>query len=165
MNDYLNWILAGAFFAYSIFLIYNYIQYGNKIAIQDKQWNTFRTVFLVLGILSMVALTSSGNSASDMARIAATIICAAACMVSRDGIGEEGAGISGRFIQWGRVRSWDYEEEKKSFLLHLTVEPKNPKKKDDYMTKTLEFDLAQKELVLKFMRLNLGRKYTRMKKR
>ena len=57
------------------------------------------------------------------------------------------------------------EEKKKVLAVYFTVESQNEKKPDEYVTKELDFANEDKESVKEFLKLNLHRKYTRMKKR
>ena len=100
-----------------------------------------------------------------MLRICMTVIAVTAYMVVRDGVGEEGLLSAGKFYPWNIVRSYDFEERKNVIAVYFTVESQNEKKPDEYVTKELDFSKEDQETLMKFLKLNLGRKYTRMKKK
>lgn len=134
--------------------------------IQDQQWSTMRILFLVFGLLSFFTLIMNpGNTILDYVRIVVTIIAVTVYMMTRDGIGEDGLVTAGKFYPWADVRGWDYEDRKNVRAIYFTVESQNEKKPDDYVTKELDFAKDDVELLMKFMNMNLSRKYTRMKKR
>ncbi|HAW12837.1 MAG TPA: hypothetical protein DCW34_03960, partial [Erysipelotrichaceae bacterium] len=72
---------------------------------------------------------------------------------------------AGKFYPWEIVRAYDYEERKNVIAVYFTIESQNEKKPDEYVTKELDFSKEDQETLMKFLKLNLGRKYTRMKKK
>lgn len=124
-------------------------------------------MFLVIGVMSFVSflLTNQNTTLWDYLRICMTVIAVTAYMVVRDGVGEEGLLSAGKFYPWNIVRSYDFEERKNVIAVYFTVESQNEKKPDEYVTKELDFSKEDQETLMKFLKLNLGRKYTRMKKK
>jgi len=108
---------------------------------------------------------TSTNTGWDYFRIAATLLAVTAYLAVHDGVGEEGMVSGGKFFPWSEVRSYDYQEQKNHVAVYFTVESQDEKKPDDYTTKELDFSNQDKEVLMKFLKLNLGRKYTRMKKK
>jgi hypothetical protein len=148
-------------------MLVRWMKIHKYIMIQDQQWGYLRIMVLILGILSMITLVTNTatNTAWDYFRIAATLIAVTAFMAVHDGVGEEGMVSGGKFYPWSEVRSYDYKEEKNHTAVYFTVESQNEKKPDEYTTKELDFSNQDKEVLIKFLKLNLGRKYTRMKKK
>ena len=86
-------------------------------------------------------------------------------MIVRDGVGEDGMLSGGKFYPWDQVMAYDYRVEKNIVAVYFMIESTDEKKKDEYTTKELDFSISDKDVLLKFLELNLGRKYTRMKKK
>lgn len=166
MNMYLNIAIASAFTVFGIVMLIRWTRIHKYIMIQDQQWGYLRIMVLILGILSMVSLFSTAtNTVYDYVRIGATLIAVTAFMAVHDGVGEEGMVSGGKFYPWSEVRAYDYRENKNAVAVYFTVESQNEKKPDEYTTKELDFSNQDKEVLLKFLKLNLGRKYTRMKRK
>ena len=167
MNMYLNLVIGVAFTAFGIVMLIRWARIHKYIMIQDQQWGYLRIAVLAMGLLSMLTLllNTANNTAWDYFRIAATLVAVTAYLAVHDGVGEEGMVAGGKFFPWNQVRSWDYREQKNTVAVYFTVESQDEKKPDDYTTKELDFSNQDKEVLMKFLRLNVGRKYTRMKKK
>lgn len=167
MNMYLNIAIAVAFTVFGIVMLIRWARFHKYIMIQDQQWGYLRIMVLILGILSMVSLVvnTGTNTAWDYLRLGATLIAVTAFLAVHDGVGEEGLVAGGKFYPWSEVRSYDYREEKNHTAVFFTIESQKEDKPDDYTTKELDFSNQDKEVLIKFLKLNLGRKYTRMKKK
>lgn len=167
MNMYLNLGIGILFSVFGIVMLIRWIRLHKYIMIQDQQWGYLRIMVLILGLLSMVSLlmNTGTNTAWDYFRIAATLVAVTAFLAVHDGIGEEGLVAAGKFYPWNQVRSYDYTEKKNVVQVFFTVESQNKDKPDDYTTKELDFSNENKDVLMKFLKLNLGRKYTRMKKK
>ena len=167
MNMYLNIVIGIVFTAFGIVMMIRWAKIHKKIMIQDQQWGTLRIMVLILGVLSMLTLVmnTATNSGWDYFRIAATLVAVTAYLAVHDGVGEEGLVAGGKFFPWSDVRSYDYQEQKNHVAVYFPVESQDEKKPDDYTTKELDFSNQDKEVLKKFLTLNLGRKYTRMKKK
>lgn len=167
MNMYLNLVIAIAFTVFGIFMMIRWAKIHKYIMIQDQQWGYLRIMVLILGLLSMITLVvnTQTNTVWDYLRIGATLIAVTAFLAVHDGVGEEGLVAGGKFFPWSEVRSYDYREQKNHVAAYFTVESQNEKKPDEYTTKELDFSNQDKEVLLKFLKMNLGRKYTRMKKK
>lgn len=165
--DIINWIIIAIFGVLSIFMIIRFTKLKGKVIIQDQQWSFVRIMFLILGLLTFLNLLMTTKTATlwDYIRLAVTLIAITVYMMMRDGVGEEGMVSGGKFIPWREVRSYDYEEKKRTVAVYFTVESQDDKKPDNYTTKELDFANEDKENLFKFLKMNLGRKYTRMKKR
>lgn len=167
LNLILNVAISVIFAILSVVMFLRWNKWKGKVIIQDQQWSTVRIMFLAIGLLSFVSflMTNQNTTLWDYLRICTTIIAVTAYMMIRDGVGEEGLLSGGKFYKWNIVRSWDYEERKNVIAVYFTVESQNEKKPDEYVTKELDFSKEDKDTVLKFLDLNLSRKYTRMKKK
>ena len=167
LNMILNVAISVIFAVLSVIMLFRWNKWRGKVIIQDQQWSTVRILFLAIGVMSFISfLTTNQNTTYwDYIRIVMTIIAVTAYMTVRDGVGEEGLLSAGKFYPWNIVRSYDYEERKKVIAVYFTVESQNEKKPDEYVTKELDFSVEDKETLMKFLKLNLGRKYTRMKKK
>ena len=167
LNMILNVAISVIFVVLSVIMLFRWNKWRGKVIIQDQQWSTVRILFLAIGVMSFISfLTTNQNTTYwDYIRIVMTIIAVTAYMTVRDGVGEEGLLSAGKFYPWNIVRSYDYEERKKVIAVYFTVESQNEKKPDEYVTKELDFSVEDKDTLMKFLKLNLGRKYTRMKKK
>lgn len=167
LNMILNVAISVIFAVLSVIMLFRWNKWRGKVIIQDQQWSTVRILFLAIGVMSFISfLTTNQNTTYwDYIRIVMTIIAVTAYMTVRDGVGEEGLLSAGKFYPWNIVRSYDYEERKKVIAVYFTVESQNEKKPDEYVTKELDFSVEDKDTLMKFLKLNLGRKYTRMKKK
>ena len=167
LNMILNVAISVIFAVLSVIMLFRWNKWRGKVIIQDQQWSTVRILFLAIGVMSFISfLTTNQNTTYwDYIRIVMTIIAVTAYMTVRDGVGEEGLLSAGKFYPWNIVRSYDYEEHKKVIAVYFTVESQNEKKPDEYVTKELDFSVEDKDTLMKFLKLNLGRKYTRMKKK
>ena len=167
LNMILNVAISVIFAVLSVIMLFRWNKWRGKVIIQDQQWSTVRILFLAIGVMSFISfLTTNQNTTYwDYIRIVMTIIAVTAYMTVRDGVGEEGLLSAGKFYPWNIVRSYDYEERKKVIAVYFTVESQNEKKPDEYVTKELDFSIEDKDTLMKFLKLNLGRKYTRMKKK
>ncbi|MCR5795820.1 MAG: hypothetical protein K6G61_10810 [Solobacterium sp.] len=166
MNDYVNIVLIVGFGILSVLMFYRYFKNGSKVMIKDQQWSYIRILFLVIGVLSVISLVSSANnSVLDYFRIGVMIVAVTSYMLMRDGVGEEGMVAGGRFYSWDIVRAYDWQEKKSTVAVFFTLDDPTDKKPDGYTTKELDFAKDDKDVLLEFLKLNLGRKYTRMKKK
>ena len=167
LNMILNVAISVIFAVLSVIMLFRWNKWRGKVIIQDQQWSTVRILFLAIGVMSFISfLTTNQNTTYwDYIRIVMTIIAVTAYMTVRDGVGEEGLLSAGKFYPWNIVRSYDYEERKKVIAVYFTVESQNEKKPDEYVTKELDFSVEDKDTLMKFLKLNLVRKYTRMKKK
>ena len=167
LNMILNVAISVIFAVLSVIMLFRWNKWRGKVIIQDQQWSTVRILFIAIGVMSFISfLTTNQNTTYwDYIRIVMTIIAVTAYMTVRDGVGEEGLLSAGKFYPWNIVRSYDYEERKKVIAVYFTVESQNEKKPDEYVTKELDFSVEDKDTLMKFLKLNLGRKYTRMKKK
>lgn len=165
-SDYINIAIGVIFIGVSIPLFFRWRRLTGKVIITDQQWSTMRILFLVVGVLSVITMVTQGSSMTifDIFRLTGTIIAVSIYMVVRDGVGEEGLVAGGKLIPWSEVRAYDYEVRKNVVAIYFTVESQNEKKPDDYRSKELDFALEDRDLLMKFLETNLGRKYTRMKK-
>ena len=167
MNMYLNIAIGILFSVFGIVMMFRWVRLHKYIMIPDQQWGYLRIMVLILGIFSMLSLLMnlSGNTPWDYFRIGATLVAVTAFLAVHDGIGEEGLVAAGKFYPWSEVRSYDYVEKKNVVQVFFTVESQNKDKPDDYTTKELDFSNENKDVLMQFLKLNLGRKYTRMKKK
>lgn len=166
MNDYLNIVISIMFLVLTGIMGFRWYRLRGKVLIKDQQWSTIRMVFLAIGILSFFTfIANADNTLFDYFRIGATIAAVTTYMVCRDGIGEDGLISAGKLYPWNEVMAWDYEERKNVVAVYFQVDSQNPKKPDNYTTKELDFAAEDKEVLKKFMNMNLSRKYTRMKKK
>ena len=167
INMILNIAISVIFAVLSVVMLIRWNKWKGKVIIQDQQWSTVRIMFLVIGVMSFVSflLTNQNTTLWDYLRICMTVIAVTAYMVVRDGVGEEGLLSAGKFYPWNIVRSYDFEDRKNVIAVYFTVESQNEKKPDEYVTKELDFSKEDQETLMKFLKLNLGRKYTRMKKK
>lgn len=166
MNNYVNIALIAGFGIVSVLMLIRWGRVHRKVMIADKAWSTLRMIFLAFGLFSLFLLIANVEKTTlDYARLITSVILVTVFMMLRDGVGEEGMISAGKFYPWNIVRSYDYEERKNILAVYFTVESTDEKKPDNYTTKELDFALEDKELLMKFLTINCGRKYTRMKKR
>ncbi len=170
MGDTLNYIFGTVFIGVGIFMLVQWLRYRKKIIIQDQQWGYLRIAFLVLGLATFLTLIMGINSGvpvtgPDFYRIMATLFAVTAFLTYHDGIGEEGMVSAGKFTPWSRVRSYDYEKKERTTAVYFQVESDKKDKPDEYTTKELDFAEKDHASLMRFLEINLGRKYTRMKKR
>lgn len=166
MSDIVNIILIVVFGTLAVVMFTRYFKNHRRIMIEDQQWSYIRIMFLVVGVLSIISLLSmKGGSILDYIRIVIMIISVSAYMIVRDGVGEDGMLSGGKFYPWDQVMAYDYRVEKNIVAVYFMIESTDEKKKDEYTTKELDFSINDKDVLLKFLELNLGRKYTRMKKK
>lgn len=167
MSDILNIILIALFGTLAVVYFYRYFKNRGRIMIQDQQWSYIRILFLTLGVLSIVTLISQHNSMTflDYCRVICMIVAVSGYMVVRDGVGETGMVAMGKFYPWHMVRAYDYKDAKNVVEVYFTVESTKKDKPDDYTTKELDFSKADRDILMRFLEINLGRKYTRMKKK
>jgi hypothetical protein len=167
MSDILNIVIGVVFIGLSIPLFIRWRKLSGKVIIADQQWSTMRILFLAIGVLSIITMITQGASMSmfDIFRLTGTIIAVSIYMVVRDGVGEEGMVAGGKLYPWSEVRAYDFEQRKNVVAVYFTVESQNDNKPDDYRTKELDFSNEDEDLLMEFLENNLGRKYTRMKKK
>ena len=167
MGNTMNIIISALFGTVSVIMFYRWYRVNRKIMIKDQQWSYLRIMVLVLGVLTAVSLVtnSSTNTVYDYSRIAFTFLAVTAFMALRDGVGEEGLVSIGKFYPWSEVTAYDYTEKKNTVEVYFQLKSQKKNKPDEYTTKVLEFSKEDKEPLLKFMKINLGRKFTRMKRK
>lgn len=166
MNDYVNIVLIAVFSVVSVVMFWRYFKNGSKVMIKDQQWSYIRILFLVIGVMSVISLLSSkNNTLLDYFRIGVMIVAVTAYMLMRDGVGEEGLVSGGKFYSWDLCRAYDWQEKKSIIAVFFTMEDPSDKNPDGYKTKELDFSKEDKDVLMEFLKLNLGRKYTRMKKK
>ena len=166
-SDLFNYIMGSIFLVIGVYMLIRWLRVHKRIMIKDQQWGYIRIGFLVIGLLSMVNLVMnmSTNRVSDYYRIACTMVAVTAFLAVHDGIGEEGVVSGSKFYPWSVVRAWDLKEEKNFVAVYFMMDSDNPDKPDEYTTKELDFANEDKEYVKKFLNMNVGRKYTRMKRK
>ena len=156
MDQLSNIILTVMFSAIAVWLFYGYSKTRNLIY-KDKLWSMTRIFFLIAGlfcILSALVYTS----ALDWIRLAAMLLCVVAFFLVRDGIGEDGFGVMGRFYPFEKVRAYDYGDYKKDqFKVFFIPE-------GDETPVSVALLNSQKDEILAFLKSKIGKKYTRMKK-
>ena len=167
MSNAMNIIISVIFGVTSVIMFYRWSMVHRKIMIHDQQWSYLRIMVLVLGVLTAVnlVLSSSSYTMYDFARSAFTFLAVTAFMAMRDGVGEEGMVSVGKFYPWSEVTAYDYSEKKNTTEVYFTIKSQKKDKPDEYTTKVLEFANDDKETLMKFLKINLGRKYTRMKRK
>ena len=165
VTDFLNIVSIIVFGTLTVLMFYRYSKASKKIMIQDKQWNIYRGLFVGLGVVSIINLFSGVDTILDYGRIITTITCVSAMVAARDGVGEEGIASNGKFYNWSEVMQYDYEDTKNAFTTYFMIKSQDPKKPDNYNTKVIDFDKKNKDVVVEFLKINQGRKKTRMKKR
>lgn len=165
MSTTWNIIFTVVFGVIAVWSFIRFISVNKYIMIKDQQWSFVRLAFVALGILSIINLFQSGNTIYDYIRIIAALTCVTAMITARNGIGEEGVSSNGRLYRWNTVRGWDYDQREYDTTFYFQVDSTNEKKKDNYTTKSIVFDKNGKDYALKFMRLNQGGKYMRMKRK
>ena len=167
MGDTLNIMIGTAFSVVAIVMGIRWIRIHKYIMIQDQQWGTLRILFLAMGLLTIatIFINTANNTPLDYFRMGATLVTVTVYLALHDGVGEEGLVSSGKFIPWSEVRSYDYREKEKVIQVFFMVESDDEKKPDEYTTKELDFSKSDKNVLMKFLKLNLGRKYTRMKRK
>lgn len=164
--DIINIIIGTVFIIISIPLLIRWRKINKKVIIQDQQWSTMRILLLVIGVLSMLSLVMEWQKLTyfDIYRLTGTVVAVSVYMLVRDGVGEEGLVSAGKLYPWSEVRAYDYEVKKNVIAVYFTVESQNEKEPDDYRSKELDFSKQDEPQLMKFLEMNLGRKYTRMKK-
>ncbi len=167
MSNTMNIIISVIFGVASVVMFYRWSKVHRKIMIHDQQWSYLRIMVLVLGVLTAVSLVlnASQNTMYDYARIAFTFLGVTAFMALRDGVGEEGMVSVGKFYPWNEVTAYDYSYKKNTVEVYFMVKSQKKDKPDEYTTKVLEFANENKDHLMKFLQINLGRKYTRMKRK
>ena len=165
MSDTMNIILIASFSVLSVIMLVRWFLNRGKVMIQDQQWSYIRIMFLVVGLLSILSFIASNNSILDYVRLTVMVVAVSAYMIVRDGVGEDGLVSGGKFYPWEIVRAYDYKELKNVVEVYFTVDSTNEKKPDEYTTKVLDFSNESKDILMRFLEINLGRKYTRMKKK
>ena len=165
MGDFWNIIFSVIFGGVTIVMFARFFMNNKKILIKGRRFSGIRIAFVAIGMITMLAMFSSQNTTFDYVRSTITLLCVSGLMMARDGIGEEGVVVGGKFYPWKECRAWDAEKKEHSMDMFFTLESQNKNKPDQYKTKTVEFDEHDMDNVLKFMTLNHGRKKQRMKKR
>ncbi len=167
MSDIFNIVIGVLFVIIGIIMMVRWARVHKYIMIKDQQWGYLRIFFLAIGLMSIATLLMNiaSNTITDYFRIAATMVAVTAFLSVHDGIGEEGIVATGKFYPWSEVRSWDLKEEKNYVAAYFTIESEDEKKPDEYTTKELDFAKEDQEYLKKFLNMNVGRKYTRMKKK
>ncbi|MBQ9154026.1 MAG: hypothetical protein IJ130_09435 [Solobacterium sp.] len=162
MNTGSNIILTVLFGGMGAWLFAGWFRTRNKISIYDKKWSASRILFIVAGVLSLATMYLY-TSVLDFIRIGAMLLCIIAYMLTRDGIGDEGVSCNGSFYPWNVVRSYDFQEEKKSFYAVFSVWDKQSKKNGNYQA-NINFDLKDEEAVKELLKKKIGKRYVRRKK-
>ena len=165
MGDFWNIIFSVIFGGVAVVMFYRFFRTNKKILIKDRRFSMIRIGFILIGMLTMLAMFSNQNTTFDYVRSTLTLLCVSALMMARDGIGDEGVVVGGEFYKWKECRAWDTIKKEHSMDVFFTLESRNKNKPDQYKTKTIEFDEKDMDNVLKFLTLNQGRKKQRMKKR
>lgn len=165
MGDFWNIVFSVIFGAVTILMFARFFMNNKKVLIKDRRFSIIRIGFIIIGMITMLAMFSTENTTFDYARSVITLLCVSGLMLARDGVGDEGVVVGGRFYPWKEVRAWDSSAKENSVDMFFTIEPQNKNKPDQYKTKNIEFDGRDKENLMKFMMLNQGRKKQRMKKR
>ncbi len=168
MGFYINIAMIIGFGALGVFVISRYVKVRNKVIVQDKMWSFSRTTLGMIEILALITLLTGDRSQNDILdyiRVVTMIVACTAYMFARDGLAEEGIVHNSKMIPWNIIRAWDKHETSKQIELYFTIDSQNPKKPDTYKTIEMDFDVANKEAVDRFLRLNVARKKTRMKRK
>lgn len=165
MGTYLNISISLIFAVLAVIMLLRWKSLRGKVLVADQQWSIIRISFLMIALLTFVTMFNQDNTVLDYVRIGATVCAVTAYMVCRDGVGEEGIVSASKLYPWKEVRSWDYEERKNIVAVFFQVESQNKKKPDQYSTKELDFANSDKEILMKFLKMNQSRKYTRMKRK
>lgn len=167
MSDTFNIIVGVLFVIVGIVMLVRWVRVHKYIMIKDQQWGYLRIFILFIGLMSIATLlmNMATNTLTDYFRIGATMVAVTAFLAVHDGIGEQGIVSTGKFYPWSQVRSWDLKEEKNYTAVYFTIDSQDEKKPDEYTTKELDFANEDKEYLKKFLNMNVGRKFTRMKKK
>ena len=165
MGDFWNIIFSVIFGGVAVVMFYRFFKTSKKILIKDRRFSGIRIGFVLIGMVTMLAMFSSQNTTFDYVRSTLTLLCVSSLMMARDGIGDEGVVVGGEFYKWKECRAWDLIKKDHSMDVFFTLESRNKNKPDQYKTKTVEFDEKDMDNVVKFLTLNQGRKKQRMKKR
>ena len=165
MGDFWNIVFSVIFGLVAIVMFIRFFMNNKKILIKDRRFSGIRIGFVLIGLITMLAMFSTQNTTFDYVRSTITLLCVSGLMMARDGIGDEGVVIGGKFYTWKDVRAWDVIPKEHSMDMFFTIESQNKNKPDQYKTKTVEFDEKDQENVMKFMMLNQKRKKQRMKKK
>ncbi len=167
VNMVVNLIMTAIFLGLTIMMLMRWGRSKGKVKIKERQWSMMRMVFLVFGILAIISIVLNGNVNTiwDYMRLGSTLAAVTAYLVFRDGIGEEGVVVTGKFVPWNLIRAYDYEDKKNYFAAYVTVEYRDKNGgSTDLDTKEINFEKNNKNAVLKVLKNNIGRKYTRMRK-
>ena len=164
-NDYLNLTVTVIFLILTVMLAVRWFKLRGKITIPDQQWSTIRILFVVIGALSLLSMFSGSQTGLlDYLRVVATIAAVAAYMLCRDGLGESGLVVAGRWYAWNEVKGWDYSEDKKKFTVYFNLGSNSNPSADGYGDKELAFAKADQQKVVSQLQAKAGHRYKRMKK-
>lgn len=162
-TDAVNFGIAVLFGVFAIMMLKHMIRHRNWIEIPDRQWSALKILFLAIGILTVLSILTDSSMITSLSGILRTFTTIAAVIIylmMKDGIGKEGivSGIS--TYAWKDIKAYDYEEDKKKFHVFFILDADKGEQ-----VRELVFDIDREEEVKTLLKNNLGRKYTRMKKR
>ena len=157
MDQFSNILLTVIFTALAVWLFYGYTKTRGLI-FKDKLWSWSRIFFLVAGVLTLFSALVF-TTVLDWMRLAAMLLCVIGFFLTRDGIGENGFAISGRFYPFDHVHSYDYADYKDQFRIYFVMEGESFDAPN-----VLTLPKTQKEEIIAFLKGKIGKKHTRMKK-
>ena len=157
MSDMTNLILMAFFLGMDGYFIYRFFRTRKYIKVVDR-FPTFIYVMMSLLFFSILItmLFDPMNNMLSYVRSGLMLLLVVMFFLARDGIGDEGIVVSGRFIPYSDIKGWDYEEDKKVFRTYYSLGDNN--------FRTVSFELKNKDAVLELLKEHIQKKYMRMRK-
>lgn len=162
-TDAVNFGIAVLFGVFAIMMLVHMVKHYKWIEIPDRQWSALKILFLAIGLLTILSILTDTSMITSLSGILRTVTTTAAVIIyllMKDGIGEQGLVSGITTYTWKDIKAYDYEEDNKKFHVFFVMDSSKGEQ-----VRELIFDRDKEEEVKDLLKKNLGRKYTRMKKR
>lgn len=156
--DYAEIILSVLFCALAIHQFVGIYRTYQYITYFEMRWTVSRILFIICGVFALFSMFFVTHMASRI-RLFFMMLCVIVFIYSRDGIGEDGIGASGKWYPWDRVKSYDYLSKGKKFYVHFVV-----KKEKADRDVTIPFEQKREKEITAFLKEKVGKKHMRRKK-
>jgi len=155
-----NIVYISVFAFASIWTIFKLFKVNPNIIIETKFIKASTILFILAAVFSILTLfVNSGMM--DYIRTFVMVIAIIIYLMLKEGLGNDGFYVNGHFTSYKDVIYYDYFEEKKKF--NVVFKLKDTKGEDQFNA-NLDFNLKDKEKVIKTLNKKMPKKQKRIKK-
>ncbi|NLP21965.1 MAG: hypothetical protein GX368_04005 [Erysipelotrichaceae bacterium] len=155
-----NIVYISVFAFASIWTIFKLFKVNPNIIIETKFIKASTILFILAAVFSILTLfVNSGMM--DYIRTFVMVIAIIIYLMLKEGLGNDGFYVNGHFTPYKDVIYYDYFEEKKKF--NVVFKLKDTKGEDQFNA-NLDFNLKDKEKVIKTLNKKMPKKQKRIKK-